>query len=287
MTITSSGWPMTSGANSQSQASGTPFSVKLHPIDPYGIRAMMKFGGRTDNVWSYHDVPGYKEEMGPGRSGNFAGSGFRTGSGRASINYMGRGGTPSNPGGYNWDTLSSVVDSTVGVAGSAFNFAMDKAFPNSGNDFLDQATIGNAAKNFRFSNAPVYNSYSGANQRLAKGQAQRRRDLKRQANAQMREDMLAQAQLESQKQQSLNTFASNQVATSQMLAAGVVAGKSPKVKPGASSPLRGNPSTTVNLLTGPTALGQPKKKTRNPSTRKPKAKRPTPTATDLNNPENW
>lgn len=287
MTLTSSGWPMTSGATTQSQAGGTPFSVKLHPVDPYGLRAMMKFGGRTDNVWSYHDVPGYKEEMGPGRYGNFAGSSFRTGSGRASINYMGRGGTPSNPGGYNWDTLSSAVDTTVGMAGNAFNAFMDKKFPNSQNEFLDQATIGNYLKNYRVSNAPLYNSYAGAKQKLAKGQAQRRRDLKRQERAQMREDMLNQATIESAKQESLNTFASNQVATSQMLAAGVVAGKSPKVKPGASSPLRGNPSTNVNLLTGPTALGQPKKAARNPANRKPKAARPTPPATELNNPENW
>jgi hypothetical protein len=182
MTLSSSGFPKVSTGNVPG-SENTKFSVRLHPVDPYALRALMKFGGRNDDVWSYHDVPGYRSEMQSARFGPPSGYGFTTGSGRVSVNAVGSGGTPSNPGGYNWRTLGNTVSGVSQIAKTGYNFAMDKAFPDSNNEFLDQATLGNAVKNFRFNNAPIYQSYVGKRNALLKGQAQRRRQLAREEQA--------------------------------------------------------------------------------------------------------
>lgn len=88
----------------------TQNAANLPVVDAFARNLLMKYGGRTDDVWAFHDMPGYKQEIG-GARGVIGGDGgsFSTGSGSVRISGMGRGGTPSDPGGYNWSTLGNVA----------------------------------------------------------------------------------------------------------------------------------------------------------------------------------
>lgn len=272
MPISSSGFPQVSGDGSFGSGS-TPFSVRLHPVDPYALRAMMKFGGRTDDVWSYHDVPGYRSELQGARfSGNSSSS---AGSGSVKLRSFGGGGTPSNPGGYNWNTFGNVVQGTAQNLAELYNFGAEMRETSSGK--LDYSDSSKRFPGFRFGNTPMYQRYRGKQQKL--GQQKR---AEREATARQEKADLA------QKQQDLVSFADRVMGTAQDLTAGVTAART-KLKPGASSPISsGGGPGPVNLLTGPTALGAPPKKPRaaRSTAQKPKATRPVPAAT-LNDPSNW
>lgn len=238
-------------------AGSTMYPDALDPTGPWRRQIVQRYGGQDAEIaQGYWDMPGYRRELG---SASYAPSNAITGSGGARIRSFGGG--DSNPGAYNYGTLGNVVNVTGSLLKTAANFAMDR---------MDGA---DPDLDFRFGGTPIYNQYRGKQQKVA--QIQRIR-----ANQQAR----AQKQQAAAQQQQTNTFAQSTFATAQTLAAGQVAGK--KLVKGASSPLRRGPSSNVNLLTGPTALGQPAKKPRaaRSTVAKPKATRP---AINLNDPSNW
>jgi hypothetical protein len=266
MTLSSTGFPQV-GGDSSFGSNSTPFSVRLHPVDPYALRAMMKFGGRTDDVWSYHDVPGYRSEVQGARFGG--NNAYRTGSGSVKIRPMGSGGTSSNPGGYNWNTFGNVVQGTAQGLAELYNFGAEKRETSSGQ--LDYADPSKRFPGPRFGNTPIYNTYRGKQQKI--GQQKRVQALSDARKA--KQDM-------AQKQADLVSMADEMFGTSQNLAAGVTASRT-KLKPGASSRVSsGAGPAPVNLLTGPTALGIPPKKPRaaRSTVQKPKATRPSPNTFD-------
>lgn len=248
-------------------ATATNFNSSAFTLgDPWTMHIQQTYGGRGINqVQPYWDMAGYKREMGAMRTAS--GTSAITGSGFTGIRGFGSSGTGSNPGGYNYQTLGNVAATTSGLLKTAANFAMDR---------MEGA---DPDMDFRFGNTPIYNQYRG---KLQKGQqVQRVRAL--QQSRQIKQQQAA-------RQQSINTFAGQAASTSQALAAGVTAANNP-LKPGSSSPLpRGGVPQPgpVNLLTGPTALGQPPKKPRaaRSTVRKPKATRSAP-AVNLNDPSNW
>lgn len=192
---------------------------------------------------------------------------WATGGSSGSFRTSWGGGGESDPGGYNYKTLANTSGTTAQLLGTAANFAMDRM---SGSD---------PDTSFRFGNTPIYQKYRGKQQALA-----------RQERIQNRQTARQQQQQAAAKQQQMANFAGQTFATSMGLAAGAQAGNKPP-KAGASSPMpRGGtpPPGPINLLTGPTALGQPPKKPRaaRSTVPKPKATRPVPAAT-LNDPSNW
>lgn len=65
---------------------------------------------RTDDLWAYLDEPGYKRELGAAAAAPRSNWVNRPmGSGSVDFSTNGNGGTPSDPGGYNWNTLSNVA----------------------------------------------------------------------------------------------------------------------------------------------------------------------------------
>lgn len=224
----------------------TPMASGTNNVDTFSRIMAMRYGGRTDDIWSYLDQPGYRRDLGPAASAPGGGWSYNTGSGGVTLKGIGRGNTPSDPGDYNWGTLARGV---TNVKQNVINPILDKVMPTTGKS-------GQPA----FRTGGIYGQYRGKQQQVQKAQTYQAAQQARQQQAQ------------------LNTFAGNTFATSMGLRAGVQAGKS-ALKPGASSPMPrgGTPAPgPVNLLTGPTALGQPAKKPRaaRSTTRKPKATRP-------------
>lgn len=89
----------------------TPDSVAqaIQPTSQWNRHLQQKYGGQNmDVVSSYWDMPGIRREM--GTANYMTGRGFRTGSGSVNLTKFGSGGTPSDPGGYNWNTLKNVTE---------------------------------------------------------------------------------------------------------------------------------------------------------------------------------
>lgn len=80
--------------------------------DPWSLHIQQTYGGRGINdVQPYWDMAGYKRTLGKAEA---APSGtWSTGSGVVQITEVGKGSTPSNPGGYNYGTLKNVVNTTA------------------------------------------------------------------------------------------------------------------------------------------------------------------------------
>lgn len=86
----------------------------LDPKDPWGRHIEQTYGGRSmRDVSGYWDIPGQRRIMGGATpvSSSSSNSWFR-GSGSVRINRFGSGGTPSDPGGHNWDTVDNMFTNT-------------------------------------------------------------------------------------------------------------------------------------------------------------------------------
>jgi len=243
----------------QNSWSSTPNAGAATVQDAFQRNLLMRYGGRTDSIWDYQDFAGYKRELGSANTAPNASFTTTYNSGSVDIpNYSRGGGTPSNPGGYNWNTFGNVVRGVGQGLGEAYNFLAERREVNKGE--LDYTNPSKSTPGFRVGNTPIYNTYRGKQQQI--GQQQRIQNI----------------QAARQQRQQLGNFASQTISTSKSLAAGVQAAKKP-LKPGASSPMPrgGTPKPgPINLLTGPTALGQPTKKPRSArgTVQTPKAKRP-------------
>ena len=239
--------------------SSTPMAGGANNVDTFSRIMAMRYGGRTDDIWSYLDQPGYRTSIGGASSAPAGGWSYNLGSGSVAVQGMGGGGTPSNPGGYNWGTLGNVVK---GVKENIANPILDKVMPTTGKSGQPVFRTGG-----------MYGKYRGKQQQVQKAQSYQAAQQARQQQAQ-----------QAQQTQQLNTFAGQAIATTQNLAAGQVVGK--RVTKGSASSLKKGPPGQVNLLTGPTALGQPAKKPRAARSvvSTPKTTRPT---IDLNDPSNW
>lgn len=231
---------------------------------------------RDDDLWSYLDEPGYKRELGSATTAPNSTWSNNTGSGSVTITGMGGSSTSSDPGGYNYRTLSRGGQGIAGAVGEAYNFLAERREINRGE--LDYTNPNKRVTGFRVRNTPLYDTYRGKQKEL--GTQQRRLNIQaiKQQGAQQQAAQQAAKQQAQQKQQQFSNFAAQTIATSRNLAAGVQAKKG-KPKPGASSPMPrgGSPKPgPVNLLTGPTALGQPTKKPRSArgTVQTPKANRP-------------
>lgn len=215
----------------------TQNAANLPVVDAFARNLLMKYGGRTDDVWAFHDMPGYKQEIG-GARGVIGGDGgsFSTGSGSVRISGMGRGGTPSDPGGYNWRTLSSTVSNAGQIGKEAFNFLADRRISNQGGSPLND-------DGFRFGGTPIYNKYRGKQQAIARTNAinarRQERELKTQAETQKTNQLTG-----------IRDVAKRAQETSQMLQPPVQGPPSPGSRVPTSSPVR-RPrfNAEVNLLT--------------------------------------
>lgn len=196
--------------------SSTPFAADLTVQDAFSRNLLMKYGGRSDSIWDFHDMPGYRTTMG---SASYAGSSvvnpFVKGTGSVSLRSYGGGGTPSNPGGYNYGTLGRSAEMAGQLVGTAANFAMDRR-PGADPD-LD----------FRFGNTPIYNRYRGKQQKIER--IGRVRDLK--------QSRVESAQKASQ-MAGIRDVARTAQQTSQILQPPVQGPPAPGTKPATSSPLR-------------------------------------------------
>ena len=99
-----------------------PFDKSLSPNDAWSRMQYRRYGGRNDDIIAY----GMQNEgiMNPSSGVNsrnhIGGSNFPLGSGTVSLK-LGGGNTPSNPGGYNYNTLNN----TIGGAASTVNWAFN------------------------------------------------------------------------------------------------------------------------------------------------------------------
>lgn len=102
---------------------GTPNAAGITVQDAFQRNLLMKYGGRTDNIWDYHDFEGYKKELrwGLGSPGSQYASSFKN-SGMAP-SFGGRN-TPSDPGSYNWDTLNKGLNRAAGIGWGLVDWRM-------------------------------------------------------------------------------------------------------------------------------------------------------------------
>jgi hypothetical protein len=250
MAIQSSGWGSTSNA------------ADLPVVDAFSRNLLMRYGGRTDDIWSYHDMPGYKQEMGSASSAPRMSSpsgGYRYSS-------FDGGGTSSDPGKHNWATLGNV---TQFAQNEIINPLLDIVSPQVSRSGRSAPRMGKGKS--------IYGKFRGKQIEAENTRIGNAVNQARQQKAQQIQQAQQQAQQAQQQQQQFSTFASQTMATAQSLAAGQQA-KGKKVTKGASSKLRPGQPSQVNLLTGPTALGQPAKKPRaaRSTIATPKTTRPAP-----------
>lgn len=197
----------------------TPNAAGVQPVDAFSRLMLMRYGGRTDNLFDYQDETGYKREMGPaGLSGGGSSSRFQ-GSGMAETNFGG-GNTSSNPGGYNWATLQRNLDRGTDAFKNMVNYRMQssrlaKAKTLSENEQKLQAVYG-------YGQDPLTTAYNTAGQKVAASQ-------------------------KANQVQSIQKFAANVVPPSQNLTASMQA-KTTTLVPGASKPIKGRKSQGVNLI---------------------------------------
>lgn len=84
--------------------------------DPWSMHIQQTYGGRgIGDVQPYWDMAGYKRTLGSPSSAPGGTWGYDTGSGSANIRGMGGGGTPSDPGGYNYATLANVASAPTNI----------------------------------------------------------------------------------------------------------------------------------------------------------------------------
>lgn len=201
--------------------------------------------------------------------------GYNTRSGSVRISGARGGKTPSDPGKGNWATLDNAVfNAARGVRGLInTSRTMKRAAEQKKARELEEAQQMEAREweNTQLAYKNAWNpsmDYSYAYQQAAAGQPP----------------------IAGQQGTTVAQSANKLLSTSQSLAAGLQASRTP-LKQGASSklPRGGTPKPGfVNLLTGPTALVQPPKKPRaaRSTVQKPKATRSAP-AVNLNDPSNW
>lgn len=203
--------------------SSTPMAGNASNVDTFSRIMAMRYGGREDDIWSYLDQPGYRTTLGSPSSAPGGNWGYNTGSGSVSISGPGGGGTPSNPGGYNYRTLANTAGMTAQLGKTAANFAMDR-MPGADPD-LD----------FRFGGTPIYQNYRGKQQRAERIQ-----------NIRSRQQARADKQAAAAKSARLGEFAGRTMGTAESLQTGMQQGP---MQPGAKSPLR-RPTANreVNLL---------------------------------------
>lgn len=146
----------------------TQNAAALPVVDAFARNMLMRYGGRTDDIWSYHDMPGYKRELGGATSA--PGSDWASGSGGGSVRIsgMGNGGTPSDPGGYNYSTLKNVASGATSAVRMGINASRT----------LKRASDQNKARKLQDTQRAYTNAwnpgmnYSYAYQQAASGQGQ-------------------------------------------------------------------------------------------------------------------
>jgi hypothetical protein len=165
--------------------SSTPMAGGASNVDTFSRIMAMRYGGRTDDIWSYLDQPGYRRTLGGGSgSPSFGGNWTSAGSGSVAITRMG-GNTPSNPGGYNWGTFGNVVK---GFKENVANPILDKVMPTTGKS-------GQPA----FRTGGIYGTYRGKQQQVQKAQTY-------QAAQQARQQQTQQAQATASMNQTMNAY---------------------------------------------------------------------------------
>lgn len=222
----------------------TQNAAALPVVDAFARNMLMRYGGRTDDIWSYHDMPGYKQELGAATSAPGANWASGSSGGSVRISGMGNGGTPSDPGGYNWNTLNKVSRGVGQGLGEAYNFLAERREVNRGD--LDYSNPSKRIPGFRAGNTPLYNTYRGKQQQL--GQQQRAQNI--QAARQQQQQAAAQ-------KQQLKTFAGQTFATAQNIAAGRASSSGVPYAQGAATPLKQGPTPgmSVNLLSPQSQAG--------------------------------
>lgn len=238
-------------ASNQYGGTGMNFNaVNTQPKDAWARAMLQKYGGRTDPIWDYIDQPGYKREMGSGL-GNLSSSRsynkrFRN-SGMAPTSFGG-GSTGTDPGQRNWATLNRNVDRIVNAAGNLVDYRMESkrvavAKQNRQNEeFFNNAanTIGSV---YGAGQDPYTQAYLNVGNNVAA--AQSGNQLK-----------------------SVQQLAGQVIPPAQNLTASMQA-KANTMVPGASQPIRGRKSQSVNLIY---PQGNPvltKKGSRKPSPKSP------------------
>jgi hypothetical protein len=84
----------------------------INPMGAWRRHIVQTYGGQDVNIaQEYWDMKGYKRELGGAgfASQSSLSNPFSSGSGSVRVSSMGGGGTPSNPGGYNYGTLTNSV----------------------------------------------------------------------------------------------------------------------------------------------------------------------------------
>jgi hypothetical protein len=104
-------------ANQEPGWSSSPFASGITPKDAWSRKIYGNIGGRTDDVFAYSDQEDSLMNRTIGdsfrsRGGSGGGGSDRLGSGRVNMRFGG-GNTPSNPGAYNYGTLSRSVSNAV------------------------------------------------------------------------------------------------------------------------------------------------------------------------------
>ena len=102
-------------ANQEPGWSSSPFAGGLNPKDAWSRKIYGNIGGRTDDVFAYSDQSDNIMNPSSGfRSSGRSGGGGSDWLGSGSVNMrFGGGNTPSNPGAYNYGTLSRSVGNAV------------------------------------------------------------------------------------------------------------------------------------------------------------------------------
>jgi hypothetical protein len=165
--------------------SSTPMAGGANNVDTFSRIMAMRYGGRTDDIWSYLDQPGYRTSIGGASSAPTGGWSYNLGSGSVAVQGMGGGGTPSNPGGYNYRTLANVAR---GVKENIANPILDKVMPTTGKS-------GQPA----FRTGGMYGAYRGKQQQVQKAQSY-------QAAQQARQQKAQQAQATASMNQTMNAY---------------------------------------------------------------------------------
>lgn len=96
--------------------SSSPFASGLNPKDAWSRKMYRRIAGRNDDVFAYADQEDRIMNPSSGfnsRGGSIGGGSGWLGSGSVNMRFGG-GNTPSNPGAYNYGTLSNTIGNTIG-----------------------------------------------------------------------------------------------------------------------------------------------------------------------------
>ena len=103
--------------------SSSPLASGLQPADAWTRGMRQRYGtGRKDDIIAYgmHKDNVMNPSSGFGSNSSIGGSNFPLGSGSVKMKFGG-GNTPSNPGAYNYNTLSNTIGNAVGAVKWGFN----------------------------------------------------------------------------------------------------------------------------------------------------------------------